>query len=270
MRVEVISPHGFCGGVKRAVEMAYGILSREKGNVYCLHEIVHNENVVRDLMSEGMVFVESVSEVPEGAVVLVSAHGASSGTFGEARERRLKVVDATCPFVSAGHAKIRDNFKNGIRTVVVGDPTHIEVIGYLGEDGACLPEDVLPGEKTQTIVQTTLDAKEHQSVCTATRDRQNAVHEFIEEAMASGSKRSEIGVLVIGSPKSSNTAKLSFVAEKEGVASWRIADAEGLAKLDFSKTEILGVTSGASTPEDVFESVLAALERLDEINRRAK
>ena len=267
MRIETIMPHGFCGGVKRAVEMAYDISGRENGRVYCLHEIVHNEAVVNDLTSKGMFFVESISDVPDGAVVMVSAHGAPKSVFDEAEKRKLKVADATCPFVSSQHAKIQDNFKKGLRTVVIGDPAHIEVAGYLGEEGACLPEEVLPGEKTQTVVQTTLDANEYHGVCTATGERQNAVRKFIEGKISTGIKRNEVGVLVIGSPKSSNTAKLSSVAENEGAASWRIDDASGLPGIDFSGIKALGVTSGASTPEKVFESVLAALERLHQNGR---
>ena len=183
MRIEVIAPHGFCGGVDRAVRMAHELLDRVKGTVYGLHEIVHNESVVEGLVSKGMVFVESVAEVPEGATVLVSAHGTSPAVFEEAKRRGLTVVDATCPFVLAGHAKIRENFRNGMRTVVIGKPTHAEVKGYLGEKGACLPEDVRPGENTGRVVQTTLDADEYGGVCTATRDRQQAVRKFVESEL---------------------------------------------------------------------------------------
>ena len=104
----MITPHGFCGGVERAVRMAHGLLGQVDGTVYGLHEIVHNESVVGDLESKGMVFVESVAEIPKGATVLVSAHGTSPATFAEAERRGLTVVDATCPFVSAGHARIRE------------------------------------------------------------------------------------------------------------------------------------------------------------------
>ena len=256
MRIEVISPHGFCGGVERAIKMAHELLDRTGGTVYGLHEIVHNETVVNGLTSKGMVFVESVSDVPEGATVLVSAHGTSPATFVQALERGLNVVDATCPFVSAGHARIRDNFKKGMRTVVVGNPAHAEVLGYLGEEGACLPEEVRPGEQTGTVVQTTLDAGEHEGVCTATRDRQQAVREFVN------SQLSKVGVLVVGSVRSSNTGKLADIAERAGAKVWRIAGVEDVAGLDFEGVDVLGVTSGASTPEDVYEAVLGALRNM--------
>ena len=271
MRIEVISPHGFCGGVERAIRMAHELLDRTGGTVYGLHEIVHNETVVNGLASKGMVFVESVSDVPEGATVLVSAHGTSPATFVQALERGLNVVDATCPFVSAGHARIRDNFKKGMRTVVVGNPAHAEVLGYLGEEGACLPEEVRPGERTGTVVQTTLDAGEHEGVCTATRDRQQAVREFVSSQLPAASNSrlstlnyqlSKVGVLVVGSVRSSNTGKLADIAERAGAKVWRIAGVEDVAGLDFEGVEVLGVTSGASTPEDVYEAVLGALRNM--------
>lgn len=257
MRVKVIVPHGFCGGVERAVRIAHGLLDGADGNVYGLHEIVHNENVVEELTSKGMVFVDSVSDVPDGATMLVSAHGTSPATFEEARKRAIKVVDATCPFVVKGHERIRENFRNGIRTVVIGKPTHAEVLGYLGERGACLPDDVRPGEKTGYVVQTTLDAEEHESVCTATRDRQQAVRRFVESQKSLGVQSSSIGVLVVGSAKSSNTGKLVDLAKREGAKVWLVGDSGEIAQIDFSGIDVLGVTSGASTPETLFQEVLS-------------
>ena len=259
MRIEVIVPHGFCGGVERAVRMAHELLDKSKSAVYGLHEIVHNERVAEGLVSKGMVFVESLTDVPDGAAVLVSAHGTSPATFKEAKRRGLTVVDATCPFVSAGHAKIRENFQNGMRTVIIGKPTHAEVKGYLGEEGACLPEDVHPGERTGRVVQTTLDADEYSGVCTATRDRQQAVRGFVESEVLKGLSPSSVGVLVVGSPKSSNTGKLADIAERAGAKSWRVAGTDDVPSIDFSGIEVLGVTSGASTPEDVFDAVLEGL-----------
>ena len=252
MRIEVIEPHGFCGGVERAIRMANALADRMKEKVYGLHEIVHNEDVVRELTAKGMMFVD-------GAMMLVSAHGTSPVTFEEAERRGIEVVDATCPFVAAGHAKIRENFRNGMRTVVMGSATHAEVLGYLGEKGACLPEDVRPGEQTGCVVQTTLDAGEHEGVCTATRDRQAAVLRFVDSKTSEGVDVSAIGVLVVGSVKSSNTRKLAEVAERNGVKAWRIASSDALANIDFSGIEVLGVTSGSSTPEETFDSVVSKL-----------
>ena len=146
-----------------------------------------------------------------------------------------------------------------MRTVVIGKPTHAEVKGYLGEKGACLPEDVRPGENTGRVVQTTLDADEYGGVCTATRDRQQAVRGFVESEVLKGLSPSSVGVLVVGSHKSSNTGKLADIAERAGAKSWRVAGTDDVPSIDFSGIEVLGVTSGASTPEYVFDAVLEGL-----------
>ena len=226
--------------------------------IYCLHEIVHNETVVQSLAAKGMRFVESVDEVPEGAVMLISAHGTSPANRAAAEFRGVRVVDATCPFVAAAHAKIRENFAAGMRTVIVGAPEHAEVRGYLGEPGACLPENVKPGERTGRVVQTTLDAGTHEGVCTATRDRQQAVQDFVT---AHRGRASSVGVLVVGSAKSANTGRLVEIARKAGAKVWRICQPDEIAAIDFAEIEILGITSGASTPEDTLHSVLGALKR---------
>lgn len=256
MRIEVIEPHGFCAGVERALKMAEAALSDNPPPVYCLHEIVHNESVVQELASKGMRFVETVEEVPEAATVLISAHGTSPMIRTKAAERRLHVIDATCPFVAAAHAKIQENFAQGLRTVVVGTPDHAEVRGYLGEPGACLPEDVKPGEKTGRVVQTTLDAGAYEGVCTATRDRQRAVREFVaaQRCMASS-----VGVLVVGSGKSANTRRLVEIAEQSGAKAWRVGSSAEIASLDVSNIGVIGVTSGASTPESALRTVVASL-----------
>ena len=142
-----------------------------------------------------------------------------------------------------------------MRTAIIGNPAHAEVKGYLGEEGACLPEDLRPGERAGRVVQTTLDADEHGGVCTATRDRQQAVRRFVESQVSKGLSPSSVGVLVVGSPKSSNTAKLVDVAERAGARSWRVSGAEDVSA-DFSGIEVLGVTSGASTPECVLDDVV--------------
>ena len=226
--------------------------------IYCLHGIVHNETVAQGLAVKGMRFVESVEEVPEGAIMLISAHGTSPANRAVAESRGVRVVDATCPFVAAAHAKIRENFAQGMRTVIVGEPRHAEVRGYLGEPGACLPEDVKPGERTGRVVQTTLDAGAHEGVCTATRDRQQAVRDFIALHRAGGQA---VGVLVVGSAKSANTGRLAEIAERSGARSWRINSPDEIAAIDFAGIGVLGITSGASTPEDTLHAVLAALKR---------
>ena len=251
MRIEVISPHGFCGGVERAVRMAREAVEGAQP-VFCLHAIVHNGEVVAELAAKGMRFVESVDEVPPGATVLISAHGVSPAVREAADARGLRVIDATCPFVAANHRTIRENFAKGMRTAVVGDPDHAEVRGYLGEPGACLPENVKGGEKTGRVVQTTLDADVHGGVCTATADRQRAVRKFAEG-------RASAGVLVVGGARSANSVRLVEIAQGAGAKAWLVASAGAAAALDFEGVEELGVTSGASTPEETFRAVMGLL-----------
>lgn len=255
MCIEVITPHGFCGGVDRAIKMADAALDEADAPIFCLHEIVHNELVVQSLERRGMRFVETLDEVPEGAVAIVSAHGAAPSVAAEAGRRGIRLIDTTCPFVAAAHRKIRDNFAKGVRTAIIGEPSHAEVRGYLGEPGACLPGDVKQGEAVDTVVQTTLDSGEHRGVCTATRDRQQAVLRFVERHRESGS----VGVLVVGSANSSNTRRLVEVAERAGAKAWRVSSDAEVDGLDLGGVDVLGVTSGASTPEDTLRSVLARL-----------
>ena len=281
MKVEVIEPHGFCMGVRAAVEKASRTLSLSSGKaVYCLHELVHNEQVVADLKARGLRFVESLDEVPDGATVLFSAHGVALAVRAEAQRRELAVVDATCPFVARAHRAVRDFAARGVPVVVVGRPEHAEVRGVMGAcDGARVvstPEEVaaLPfpdgpvGVVCQTTlssgtVRTVLDALRARyphletppaaDVCTATRDRQRAVADFV----CGGGD----GEPVLGSIGSSNTNRLVEVARAAGAAfAERAGSLEEIRALDFAGVRRLGVTAGASTPEDFFRCAVAALD----------
>ena len=267
-------------GVRAAVEKASRTLSLSSGKaVYCLHELVHNEQVVADLKARGLRFVESLDEVPDGAIVLFSAHGVALAVRAEAQRRELAVVDATCPFVARAHRAVRDFAARGVPVVVVGRPEHAEVRGVMGAcDGARVvstPEEVaaLPfpdgpvGVVCQTTlssgtVRTVLDALRARyprletppaaDVCTATRDRQRAVADFV----CGGGD----GVLVLGSIGSSNTNRLVEVARAAGAAfAARAGTLEEIRALDFAGVRRLGVTAGASTPEDFFRCAVAAL-----------
>ena len=268
-------------GVRAAVEKASRTLSLSSGKaVYCLHELVHNEQVVADLKARGLRFVESLDEVPDGATVLFSAHGVALAVRAEAQRRELAVVDATCPFVARAHRAVRDFAARGVPVVVVGRPEHAEVRGVMGAcDGARVvstPEEVvaLPfpegpvGVVCQTTlssgtVRTVLDALRARyphletppaaDVCTATRDRQRAVADFV--------RGGGDGVLVLGSIGSSNTNRLVEVARAAGAAfAARAGTLEEIRTLDFAGVRRLGVTAGASTPEDFFRCAVAALD----------
>ena len=268
-------------GVRAAVEKASRTLSLSSGKaVYCLHELVHNEQVVADLKARGLRFVESLDEVPDGAIVLFSAHGVALAVRAEAQRRELAVVDATCPFVARAHRAVRDFAARGVPVVVVGRAEHAEVRGVMGAcDGARVvstPEEVaaLPfpdgpvGVVCQTTlssgtVRTVLDALRARyprletppaaDVCTATRDRQRAVANFV--------RGGGDGVLVLGSIGSSNTNRLVEVARAAGAAfAERAGTLEEIRALDFAGVRRLGVTAGASTPEDFFRCAVAALD----------
>ena len=286
MKIETIEPHGFCSGVKAALEKAlHALASSGAGPVCCLHEIVHNECVVAELRTKGLRFVADLSEVPAGATVLFSAHGVAPAVRREAQARGCRVVDATCPFVARVHRQVRTYADRGLGVVVVGHADHVEVRGVVGEArdaGACVAvvKDVadvaalpFPADgPVGAVCQTTLSADMVGSVfaalgaryprlettpasdaCTATRDRQEAVRAFV----AGGGD----GVLVLGSASSSNTRRLAETAEAAGARAWRAGDLRELAAIDFSGTDVLGVTSGASTPEAFFRAARASLAR---------
>ncbi len=287
--LEILEPHGFCMGVKAAIETAFHALSSSMsagGKIYCLHELVHNEAVVADLKTKGMCFVERLSDIPDGedAAVLFSAHGVSPAVRAEAARRGLKTIDATCPFVARVHRQVRAYAQRGLAVVVIGHAEHVEVRGVADEArdaGArtCVvmtPEDVVALEMPReapigVVCQTTLasDVAEQvvvalrtkyatvettpaAEVCTATRDRQNAVRNFV----AQGGD----GVLVLGSANSSNTRRLAEIAEQGGARAWRVGNMQDLAACDFPSVKRLGVTSGASTPESFFADALTFLQ----------
>ena len=255
------------------------------GEVWCLHELVHNGAVVDELRKKGMRFVESLEDVPEGGVVLFSAHGVAPCVRAQAAARGLKVIDATCPFVARAHRQVREFSKRGVPVVVVGNAEHVEVIGLVGEyKGAKVvnaaaavadlpfPEDGPVGVVCQTTlscgtVQDVLSALRARyphllespasDTCTATRDRQRAVDDFVRSGDPSAT-----GVLVIGSANSSNTARLVEIAREAGAAAWRVGGPDELASCDFAGIERLGLTAGASTPEAIVADIAARLGRI--------
>lgn len=268
MKIVVIEPHGFCAGVTNALCKAQSLLS-PSAPVYCLHELVHNELVVNDLKRRGMVFVESLDEVPEGATVLFSAHGVSPAVRAQAASRKLKVVDATCPFVEKVHKAAKEFASRGLKVVVIGNPDHAEVKGITGE----VLDSVVYNPSTRNfstsqltlgvVSQTTMNADEvadivgklrggyevetMAEVCNATKVRQDAVKAFDGDAL-----------LVLGSVNSSNTRRLCEVAKCAKV--FRAGTLDEVKAIDFSGVSVLGVTSGASTPENFFTDVIEYLQ----------
>ena len=276
MTVETIQPHGFCMGVERALAMAAEL----RPPVFCLHEIVHNEHVVESLRKRGMAFVESLDEVPDGAMILFSAHGVAPAVRAEAVRRGLSIVDATCPFVERVHRAARAFAARGVPVVLVGRADHAEVKGIAGElsefrvvaSVAEVAELPFPPESclgalcqttmSHSAVHSVLDALRKRypkleappaaDICTATRDRQRAVADFV--------RGGGDGVLVLGSAESSNTNRLVDVAREAGASfAARAGSMAEVRKLDFAGLHRLGVTAGASTPEEFLAQTVAAL-----------
>ena len=286
MTVEILQPHGFCAGVENALRKASRLLDALHASpadgrpktVYCLHEIVHNELVISKLRARGMVFVDSLRQVPEFSTVMFSAHGVGPTVRAEAENRNLRVVDATCPFVERVHRAARDFAERGLRVVVIGHVGHAEVRGLVGEAKNPVvvdrfPHPALPampaGDKSAplgVVSQTTMNADDVDrivqgirryyqvestaEVCRATKERQDAVKNFGGDAL-----------LVLGSANSSNTLRLCEVAR---CRTFRAGTLEEVARIDFSGVERLGVTSGASTPEDFFAAAVELLRKRKE------
>ena len=268
-------------GVRVAVEKASRTLALSAGRpVYCLHELVHNEQVVTDLTTRGLHFVESLEDVPDGATVLFSAHGVAPAVREEASRRGLTVVDATCPFVACVHRAAREFAARGVPVVVVGHAGHAEVRGVVGglpdfsvvaspEEVALLPysadaplgvlcQTTLSSETVRTVLHALKARYPHvetpaaADICTATRDRQQAVAAFVRDGGD--------GVLVLGSARSSNTNRLVEVARAAGASfAARAGSLEAVRALDFASVKRLGVTAGASTPEGFLECVVDEL-----------
>lgn len=279
-RLLVVEPHGFCSGVARAVATAEQVLEGNPGvPVFCLNEIVHNQQVVARLRERGMIFVRRVEDVPEGALLLLSAHGVAPEVKEKAAARRLRVVDAVCPFVSKVHAEVRNFAHAGVAVICIGHRSHEEVIGVVGE----APEQVqvvesaaevealeLPASAGVGVVtQTTLGASQvdevmaallerwpdlqtpaSTDVCYATRNRQRAV-----QLLAGCCQR----VLVLGSANSSNSRRLVECAQAKGTPSFLISELCDLDGLNWDDIECVGITSGASTPEQFLNSVVQKL-----------
>jgi 4-hydroxy-3-methylbut-2-en-1-yl diphosphate reductase len=274
-RVLLASPRGYCAGVERAVETVERALELHGRPVYVRKQIVHNAHVVRELEERGAVFVESEAEVPEGAVVVFSAHGVAPAVRANAAARRLHAIDATCPLVTKVHAQARRLAATGHTIVLIGHAGHEEVEGTMGEAPAAivLVESVADAETIELpparplayVTQTTLSVDEtreivavlerrfphirgpqKEDICYATSNRQWAVKELLPEVDL---------LLVIGSRNSSNSNRLVEVGRAAGIEAHLIDDESEIEDTWLDGPETVGVTSGASAPEQLVERV---------------
>ena len=275
MKVYLGVPRGFCAGVVRAIDVVELALEKFGPPVYVKHQIVHNPYVVKSLEDKGAITVENVKEVPEGSIVVFSAHGSPPEDFEKAEARNLQVIDATCPLVTKVHNEARKYAKDGRQLVLVGHRGHQEVIGTMGQRPMALVDDQeevqLPQWDRDTpvtvITQTTLSVDDTErsidlikkrypnvivrnDLCYATTNRQAAVKELCQFVDL---------VLVIGAPNSSNCNRLREVAEDHGVTAYLINGPDELDSRWLDGVEKIGITSGASTPELLVERVIEAL-----------
>ena len=275
MEVLLSSPRGFCAGVVRAIDVVDVCLRRYGPPVYVKHQIVHNPYVVNDLESRGAITVEEVDEVPEGSLVVFSAHGSPPEDFEKARARNLRVIDAVCPLVTRVHNEAKKYSREGRRVLLVGHRGHQEVRGTMGQVDMTLVDDNAPAElpnwgddeEIAVLTQTTLSVRDtakaissiqerfpqalvRNDICYATTNRQEAVTKMAGSVDL---------VLVIGAQNSSNCNRLREVSAAEGVPAYLINGPEEIAPEWLRGKEKVGITSGASTPEVLVESVIEAL-----------
>jgi 4-hydroxy-3-methylbut-2-enyl diphosphate reductase len=277
-RLLIAAPRSFCAGVDRAIEIVERLLERHGPPIYVRHQIVHNEHVVRRLERLGAVFVDSEEEVPRGAICVLSAHGVAPSVRESCERRGLRVVDAVCPLVSKVHAEARRYADSGHLVALVGHADHVEVIGTKGErpdaivvvESPADAERLDPGDKPLAVIsQTTLSLDDVAStvgvlerrfgdlrrpgaddICYATQNRQDAVKRLAEEASL---------ILVIGSETSSNAQRLVEVARLAGADAALVEDETEVDPAVLDGHETVGLTAGASTPEELVQLVVARL-----------
>ena len=285
MEILHANPRGFCAGVDRAISIVQSALEKFGAPIYVRHEVVHNRYVVNKLKDAGAVFVDELDQVPDGNIVIFSAHGVSKAVREEAKRRGLKVFDATCPLVTKVHMEVHRASRRGIETILIGHAGHPEVEGTMGqyestEGGMYLvenPDDVASLEVKHPdnltfVTQTTLSVDETSDVidalrarfptiegprkddiCYATQNRQDAVRELAAKVDL---------MLVVGSRNSSNSNRLRELAEKMGTRAHLIDCVEMIAPAWLDGAERIGVTAGASAPEVLVQEVISHLQSL--------
>ena len=286
MQIKLANPRGFCAGVDRAIDIVNRALDIFGAPIYVRHEVVHNKFVVETLKERGAIFVDELSEIPDDVIVIFSAHGVSQAVREEARNRGLKVFDATCPLVTKVHLEVVKYSTEGWECILIGHEGHPEVEGTMGQydtsNGGTiyLVEDeadvatlhVKNPNKLAYVTQTTLsmddtakvieslrarfpniEGPRKDDICYATQNRQDAVKQLALETDA---------VLVVGSPNSSNSNRLRELAERCGTDAYLIDGPEDLNPEWFKGKKNIGITAGASAPEVLVTDVISGLQKL--------
>jgi 4-hydroxy-3-methylbut-2-enyl diphosphate reductase len=282
MEAKLANPRGFCAGVDRAIEIVERALELYGAPIYVLHEIVHNKHVLEDLSARGAVFVGSLSQVPEGAVAIFSAHGVSEAVVTQSAARKLRVIDATCPLVTKVHVQAMQYAAEGREVILIGHPGHPEVEGTRGRIPGKVHvlstveevEVLVVGDPTRLayVTQTTLSVDDTRAaidalqrrfplirgpdvkdICYATQNRQNAVKRLAPEIDL---------LLVVGSKNSSNSTRLRELGERSGIAAHLIDGPGEIREEWLAGRKRIGVTAGASAPEVLVRAIVARLEEL--------
>jgi 4-hydroxy-3-methylbut-2-enyl diphosphate reductase len=287
MDVLLANPRGFCAGVDRAIEIVKRAIETLGAPIYVRHEVVHNRFVVDDLKRRGAIFVEELDEVPDGNTVIFSAHGVSQAVRQEAERRGLKVFDATCPLVTKVHLEVARHCRAGRDVVLIGHAGHPEVEGTMGqwsrergtgkiylvedvddvatlvldqpENFAYTTQTTLSVDDTRGIIEAlrvrfpAMQGPKNDDICYATQNRQDAVRDL--------AKRCDL-VLVVGSPNSSNSNRLSELARRDGVESYLIDGADEIDPAWVLGKKHIGLTAGASAPQVLVDGVIARLKEL--------
>ncbi|MDI9408970.1 MAG: 4-hydroxy-3-methylbut-2-enyl diphosphate reductase [Candidatus Pacebacteria bacterium] len=285
IRILLAEPRGFCAGVERAIEVVEKSLEKFGAPIFVRHEIVHNRHVVERLRAKGVVFVDELNQIPPGAVTIFSAHGVAKSVVAEARSRDLPFIDATCPLVTKVHSEGQRYAKQGREVILIGHPGHPEVEGTLGqiEGRVYLVASVADAEQLVVerpdalayVTQTTLSVDDTREIiavlnrrfptiigpdvrdiCYATQNRQTSVRELALQAEV---------ILVLGSNRSSNSNRLREIAEEQGARAYLLEDASELRPEWLEGASVVGITAGASAPEDLVLGLVAAIKELTRV-----
>ncbi|MEK6684533.1 MAG: 4-hydroxy-3-methylbut-2-enyl diphosphate reductase [Nitrospirota bacterium] len=280
MKILLAKPRGFCAGVDRAIDIVEMALKLYGPPVYVRHEIVHNRHVVETLRAKGAVFIEELSEVPDGVPVIFSAHGVAKSVWADAQKRKLEVIDATCPLVLKVHQEVDRDHRKGFELILIGHAGHPEVIGTLGQipDKFHLVSSVRDVENLTAedpdhlsyVTQTTLSVDEckeivealhrrfpkikgprQEDICYATQNRQNTVKEMAHSVDL---------LLVLGAPNSSNSNRLKELGEQRGVRAYLIESFRDIQTAWLAGVKTIGITAGASAPEKLVKEVVDFLK----------
>ena len=285
LKVYLAQPRGFCAGVERAIEIVERALEKYGSPVYVRHEIVHNKRVVNNLSSKGAIFVQELDQIPEGAVTVFSAHGVAKKVEDTAHKRKLPVLDATCPLVAKVHKEGQRYSTKGYEVILIGHEGHPEVVGTMGRISgdvylvsntddvkklvvknpsklSYISQTTLSVDDTRVVIEALkerfplIEGPDVKDICYATQNRQSAVRDLVDHVNL---------ILVVGAKNSSNSNRLRDLGEESGVDTFLIETADDLDRKWFNNVDSIGISSGASTPDELVKEVMNRISTFREI-----